>query len=60
MDNYRRALERIRDFPNGLETPVPRWEVILQMAQIAKDALRKGHKEFPPLRRECDAEHSRR
>lgn len=53
MNRYRRALERIKAFPDGLMTPIPAWQVVEQMAAIADEALGGKHVEFPPLRREC-------
>ena len=56
MDRYRRALERIKAFPDGLLTPIPAWQVVEQMAAIAAEALGAKHVEFPPLRRACRIE----
>ena len=56
MDHYRRALERIRAFPDGLLTPIPAWQVVEQMAAIAAEALGAKHIEFPPLKRACRIE----
>ena len=56
MQHYRRALERLAAFLDGLETPFDPWLVALEMQQIAREALGAKHVEFPPLRRECRIE----